>query len=492
MSSEADRQERTDVANVVCKYADPRDWFFSILAGKIGEEFSFIEVAPDELGASSDCNVLIVGLPAPGAPEFAAALASLQRAALNPAEIPLIAFLKAPDREVMRDVVSAGAYDYFVETGSMDELRIVLRRAAQFHELNREAARLRASAQKAVFSSIVTCDPKMISICRLASRVSDNDSSILITGETGTGKELLAHAIHQEGPRARQPFVAVACSSLPETLIEAELFGHEKGAFTGAISARRGRFEAAESGTIFLDEIGELSPNLQVKLLRVLQERTFERLGSNHPKPMLARVICATNADLQELVKAGKFRLDLYYRLNTIEIPLPPLRDRRDDIVLLAHNFLHASAERHHRPSRRIAPPALAALQEYDWPGNIRELQNVVERAVVLSDSREIHIEHLPERFWAWQQDCSGITFDDEVRKFKRRLIQRTLLEFGNNKLQAARSLKIARSSLHRLLSELEIPEPGIASATDDDADIDDTGIEELQTWQNPKKNDVA
>lgn len=476
-----------DGLNVVCRYADQRDWFFSILANKLGEDFSFIQASADELGASHDCDVMVVGLPAPDAPEFSATLAALQRAALNPAEIPVVAFLRAPDREVMRDVVSAGAYDYFVETGSLDELRIVLRRASQFHDLNREAARLRASAQKAVFSSVITCDPKMIAICRLASRVSDSDSSILITGETGTGKELLAHAIHQQGPRARQPFVAVACSSLPETLIEAELFGHEKGAFTGAVAARRGRFEAAERGTIFLDEIGELTPNLQVKLLRVLQERTFERLGSNHPRQMLARVICATNADLPELVKAGKFRLDLYYRLNTIEIPLPPLRDRRDDIVLLAHSFLQASAERHHRPARRIAPAALAALQEYDWPGNIRELQNVVERAVVLSDSREIHIEHLPDCFWAWGQDCGGITFEEEVRKFKRRLIQRTLIEFGNNKLQAARSLKIARSSLHRLLSELDIAEPGLDAGQEEN-----TGIEELQAWRGPKKNDVA
>jgi DNA-binding NtrC family response regulator len=469
---------------VSCRFVDERDWFFSVLSGKLGNWLSLSRATPEELGACPDCDVVIIGLPAPDSSDYSAAFATLQRLALNSADVPVIAFLKTPEREVMRDVISAGAFDYFVETSSMDELRIVLRRTAHFHELNAEAARLRASAQKAVFSSIVTTDPKMIAICRLASKVADGDSTILITGETGTGKELFAHAIHQEGARSRHPFVAVACSSLPETLIEAELFGHEKGAFTGALSARKGRFEAAEHGTIFLDEIGELSANLQVKLLRVLQERTFERLGSNQSRPMLARVICATNCHLGELVKAGKFRMDLFYRLNTIEIPLPPLRMRRDDIAVLAHCFLQLSVDRHKRPARRIGTPALAALQEYDWPGNIRELQNVIERAVVLCDGRDIHIEHLPERFWGWAQDTT-VSFEDEVRNFKRRLIQRTLVEYGNNKLQAARSLKIARSSLHRLLSELEITEPDGAAA-------EDVGIEELPNWLSPKKNNVA
>jgi DNA-binding NtrC family response regulator len=301
-------------------------------------------------------------------------------------------------------------------------------------------------------------DGTMRPVFSLASKVAPTDANVLITGESGTGKELLARSIHLASPRASQPFVAVACSSLPETLIEAELFGHEKGAFTGANALRVGRFEAAGEGTIFLDEVGDLAPTLQVKLLRVLQERTLERLGSNASVLMEARVICATHRDLQQLAKEGSFRLDLYYRLNTVEINLPPLRERRDDIVLLAHTFLQGFSQRHRRDVRRISAVALCALEEYNWPGNVRELQNVIERAVVVCDGPEICIEHLPSQFAAWTEQEAGSSFDEEVRNFKRRLILRTLAECGNNKVQAARYLKIARSSIHRLIEELEIP----------------------------------
>jgi transcriptional regulator with PAS, ATPase and Fis domain len=285
-----------------------------------------------------------------------------------------------------------------------------------------------------------------------------------VTGETGTGKELLARAIHKASPRSQAPFIAVSCSSLPETLIEAELFGHERGAFTGANVARKGRFEAAEQGTIFLDEIGELSPGLQVKLLRVLQERSFERLGSNQSRPMEARVICATNRNLKELVKAGLFRADLYYRLNTIELALPPLRERRDDIAVLAYSFLQTYTEKHRSRAQRIAAGAMHTLEEYEWPGNIRELQNVVERAVVICDGPEIRMEHLPSHLASTQEpEIDTPSFDEEVKSFKRRLIYRVLSDNGNNKLQTARTLKIARSSLHRLIDELEIATPDSA-----------------------------
>jgi DNA-binding NtrC family response regulator len=308
------------------------------------------------------------------------------------------------------------------------------------------------------FPAIAGTDDIMRPVFSLAAKVAPTDANVLITGESGTGKELLARSIHLASPRASQPFLAVACSSLPETLIEAELFGHERGAFTGANSLRVGRFEAAGQGTIFLDEVGDLAPTLQVKLLRVLQERTLERLGSNDSRPMEARVICATHRNLQQLAKEGSFRLDLYYRLNTVEITLPPLRERRDDIALLAHTFLQDFNQRHHRNLRRISAAALCALEEYDWPGNVRELQNVIERAVVVCDGAEICIEHLPSQFAAWSPQESGSSFDEEVRNFKRRLILRTLAECGNNKVQAARYLKIARSSIHRLIEELDIP----------------------------------
>jgi Nif-specific regulatory protein len=247
---------------------------------------------------------------------------------------------------------------------------------------------------------------------------------------------------------------------VPDNLIEAELFGHEKGAFTGAMKMRRGRFEAAEGGTIFLDEIGELTIGLQVKLLRVLQERAVERLGSNQTIPVDARVICATNRDLKAMVADGTFRADLYYRLNTIEVNIPPLRARRDDISLLAHTFVKRFGEKHNRPASRIAPAAVLALEEYSWPGSVRELQNVMERAVVICDDAEIGLQHLPDAMVGIEAELSGDSFDDEVRNFKRRLIRRTLSETHNNKLQAARSLRIARSSLHRLIEELHVSPP--------------------------------
>jgi DNA-binding NtrC family response regulator len=444
-----------------CYYLDPRSEFFAILGEKLGEPFELFPAASDDLDKLHG-DVIIVSLPVPEHPDYVPRLALLERVARNRAGVPVVAFIAAPDRELARRVMLSGAYDSFAESQSMEELRIVLRRASQFHEMNREVRRLRAtSLELSDFVSIVGCEPKMRAIYTFASKVAATDATVLVTGETGTGKELLARAIHKASPRASGPFIAVACSSLPETLIEAELFGHERGAFTGANAARKGRFEAAEGGTIFLDEVGELSPGLQVKLLRVLQERTFERLGSNQSRPMDARVICATHRNLKELVKAGLFRADLYYRLNTIELGLPPLRERRDDIAVLAYSFLQTYAEKHRSRSQRISSAAMHAMEEYEWPGNIRELQNVVERAVVVCDGPEIRVEHLPSHFTCWPDEAlESASFDEEVKSFKRRLIYRVLADNGNNKLQAARSLKIARSSLHRLIDELEIATP--------------------------------
>jgi DNA-binding NtrC family response regulator len=454
-----DTREKT--AGMKCHFVHVRTDFFDILAEKLGRDFELLQVSPENHEELTACEAIIVELAAPDDPAYDDSFGVLQRISQNPSAVPVVAFLPSPDRTMARAAMLAGAYDHWAKTSSLEELRLVLRRAGQFYDLNLELQRLRVSGLAVTdFVSIVGHDTKMHAIFSLASKVAPTDATVLISGETGTGKELLARAIHKASPRARQPFVAVACSSLPESLIEAELFGHEKGAFTGAVGTRRGRFEAAEQGTIFLDEIGELSQGLQVKLLRVLQERTFERLGSNQPKAMQARVICATNRDLAEMVKAGTFRRDLYYRLNTIELTLPNLRERRDDIALLAYSFLPVYAEKHNRPARRISHAALAALQEHDWPGNIRELQNVIERAVVICDGAEIRMDHLPAEFASWTAEVNESSFEDEVRSFKRRLIQRALFDSGNNKLQAARSLKIARSSLHRLIEELQIPTP--------------------------------
>lgn len=442
-------------------FVDPREQFLSVLGEKLGSEFELQSVSVEAHERLLDCDLILFGLPLVGHDDFQQRLHQLQHIVRLAGAPPLICLLPAGNRQLATIAIAAGAYDFFFESGSMDELRLVLRRAYQFRELTRELSRLRTSStQGPGFSTIVGTDPKMASAFRLAAKVAETDATLLVTGETGTGKELLAAAIHSASRSANQPFVPVACSSLPETLIEAELFGHERGAFTGASSLRKGRFEAAGEGTIFLDEIGELSPTLQVKMLRVLQERSFERLGSNQSHPMRARIICATNRDLKEMVHQGLFRADLYYRLNTIEIKLPPLRERRADILLLAYKFLRHFAEKHNRQVCRLAPPTMAILEDYHWPGNVRELQNVMERAVVICDDNEIRPDHLPDSMYDEREIPCTASFEDEVRSFKKRLIQRTLLEYGNNKLQAARSLKIARSSLHRLIDELHIAAP--------------------------------
>jgi two-component system, NtrC family, response regulator AtoC len=464
-----------------CCYVDRRTEFFALLSKKLGSEFVLVPAkrgSADDREQLANCDVIITSLPASDHPSFSSSLSQLQELVHDPQDAPVVAFLASPDREVMRLALANGAYDQFEENGPLDELRVILRRAAQYRELMLEICRLRASAARlSDFEFVVGTDPQMREVFEFARKVAQTDTTVLITGESGTGKELMARALHQNSPRKAQSFVAVACSSLPETLIESELFGHEKGAFTGAVTARQGRFEAAERGTIFLDEVGDMVPTLQVKLLRVLQERTFERLGSNQPRAMRARIICATNRNLKELVAAGGFRLDLYYRLNTVEIQLPPLRERRRDISLLAHTFLHTYATRHKRPVARISHGAMCALEEHSWPGNVRELENVIERAVVICDRGEIGIQDLPQEFRVQARESESTIFEEEVREFKRRLITRALAANDNNKMRAALWLKMPRSSLHRLIGELNISELGPPQEPES-ADIPDPTIQ--------------
>jgi DNA-binding NtrC family response regulator len=280
---------------------------------------------------------------------------------------------------------------------------------------------------------------------------------------------MLARSIHQQSGRAGGPFVAFSCANLPETLIEDELFGHEKGAFTGALGARRGRFEAAHQGTLFLDEIGDLALGLQAKLLRVLQQRSLERLGSNDPVNVNIRLLCATHRDLAGMVEEGQFRSDLFYRLNVVEIHIPPLRERRDEIAALGHHFLMRFAKQFGKAVRRFSPVALRALEEYSWPGNVRELENVVQRAVVMTDGAAVELWHLPKMFCngleLQQEECS---YDKELREFKRRLVLRVLRDCDGSKSEAARRLGIARGYLHRLINQLRIedtPEESFAES---------------------------
>ena len=438
-----------------CLFVDDGSGFFPLLLEKLATEIRFQKFTGQDYSSS---DTVLIRVPPKSDPRCEAVLQRLNQLVRTLGMPPVVALVPSADWDTTRAVLNHGAYDCFGESGSLAELLIVLRRAAQFWELTCEVHRFRQ--QICAFPNVLSADDRSRAVLDFAAKVAPTDATILLTGETGTGKGVLARAIHDASPRREHPFVAVACSALPESLIEAELFGHEKGAFTGAGGFRRGRFEAAGEGTIFVDEIGELSASLQVKLLRVLQDRLIERLGSNDPVPIQARIICATNRNLQELIKLGCFRLDLYYRLNTIEIELPPLRERRDDIALLANQFLPIFAERHKRPARRFSLGVLTLMEEYSWPGNIRELENVVERAVVLCDEPEIGFAHLPPRFRDRAMEFMADSFEDEVKNFKRRLIQRTLAEYDHNKVQAAKSLKIARSSLHRLIEELSICSP--------------------------------
>ena len=379
-----------------------------------------------------------------------------------PSAPPLVALCDEGDRQVILDAIERGVYDTVTNPPNMMELRLVLRRAYLFQSAVEEAGRLRESAHSAGrLNELLGTAPAMQELFVLAQKIAPCDVNVLITGETGTGKELLARAIHQLSSRHTRPMVAFSCANLPETLIEDELFGHEQGAFTGAFTMRRGRIETADQSTLFLDEIGDLALGLQPKLLRVLQERSFERLGGNNTVNVNVRVICATNRDLSELVREGKFREDLFYRLNVVQMHLPPLRERRDDIPLLAHHFLKCSAEQFGKKAKRFSQTALHALEDYSWPGNVRELQNAVQRGVVLTEGPTIELHQLPATL---RGSCEvtpqlGRSYENEVRDFKRRLILRTLRECGWRKSESARALGVARGYLHRLMNQLNIQE---------------------------------
>jgi DNA-binding NtrC family response regulator len=394
----------------------------------------------------------------------------------QPAHPPVLVLCDAENRMLLLKTIEKGATDSVPNPPNIMELRLLFRRAYRMTAAERELRQLRAleTAGRRLHGLLGSSSP-MQELFALAERIASCDVNVLITGETGTGKELLARAIHHHGQRASGPLIAFSCANLPENLVEDELFGHEKGAFTGAFLSRQGRVEAANHGTLFLDEIGDLGLGLQSKFLRVLQEKSFERLGSNKTINVDIRLISATNRNLSEMVQQGKFREDLYYRLNVVELHLPPLRERRDDISLLAHHFLQRCSETFHKKARRFAAPVLQALEQYNWPGNVRELENIVQRAVVLSDGPTIEIAQLPPAMRAImnveepvshpaapaerETEAPIASYEEEIRRFKRNLILRTLREYGWRKAESARALGVARGYLHRLIHQLEIEE---------------------------------
>lgn len=384
--------------------------------------------------------------------------------------LPVVAILATEDRALTLRLMEMGVHLVLASPPDMLELRIAIRRASRFHQLEKEAQELRAQEMKITATyTMVGVEGVLTEVMELARKVAPCDVTVLITGETGTGKELWARAIHRMSSRAAQAFVGFSCANLPETLIEDELFGHERGAFTGASSTRRGRFELADRGTLFLDEIGDLSLGLQPKLLRVVQERSFERLGGSKPVAVDVRMICASNRNLQQMVEQGTFREDLFYRLNVVQLHLPPLRERRDSIPELAHYFLRQFSNQFGKKTKRFSSLALQALEECPWPGNVRELENVVQRAVVLAEDSTVELSHLPEKLRKCFSESAPVnSYDMEMREFKRRLVLRTLRQCGWKKTETARSLGIARNYLHRLINQLNIlpEEAGIPAAS--------------------------
>jgi DNA-binding NtrC family response regulator len=379
--------------------------------------------------------------------------------------VPVIVVTGSESKKAALEAVRRGAYGFFEKPFNPEEVLHIVNQAARAHRLEREIMCLRSELMRSRgFGHLVGGSASLEKTLKQARAVAATSATVLLTGENGTGKEMLARAIHEESTRAAAPFIAVSCAALPESLIESELFGHEKGAFTGAVQARKGRFELADDGTLFLDEVSELSPSVQVKLLRVLQEREFERVGGTKTVEVDIRLIAACNCDLEKRVESGAFRRDLYYRLNVVPLVLPPLRRRQDDIPILAAHFAAKAAEKHGRAPVELDPVLIEALLEYDWPGNVRELENVIERLVVLTTTSRLGLEFLPENMQrTLPKDAAAAdetTLEGATIALKRRMIAAALRMESGNKVAAARRLGISRSYLHRLISELGITEP--------------------------------
>ena len=368
------------------------------------------------------------------------------------------------------EAIKMGAFDYITKPVKFDELLHSVSMAIKYKRLERENTILKKQLKKKYrFENFVGDSTQIQRVFELIEKVADTDSTVLITGESGTGKELIARAIHYNSPRRDEPMVIINCGAIPEELLESELFGHEKGAFTGAHKTRIGRFEVANGGTIFLDEIGDMSPNLQVKLLRVIQEQAFERIGSTRTMHVDIRILAATNKDLMEAVEKKEFREDLYYRLNVIPIEVPPLRDRKTDIPLLIDFFINKLAAEKDRPVKQINQAAMNSLMAHHWPGNVRELENVVERVLILSSGDTIGREDLPasilgldtkEPEAGLKLPSGGIRFDHAVEEYEKNLIVQALEEANWVKTQAAKLLHINRTTLVEKMKRKNIRGP--------------------------------
>ena len=436
-----------------------------LLSSALGKEFLVLQGsdvdAMNHLVSAKECDVMILDLNSNHDSMQERIEFSRHLIASN---VPSVVMADDGLRSTAFELVRNGAFGYCRRPPSIRDLKTMLNRACETSSLKQQLQTVQQRLEEpATCDRLIGSSPHMKRVYQLVRSVANLNASVLVTGDSGTGKELIARAVHNLGSRSSRPFVAVSCGAIPETLIEAELFGHEKGAFTGTVGSREGYFEQAADGTLFLDEIGDLSLFTQVKLLRVLQQMEFSRLGSNRLIPLRARLIFATHRDLAHLVAEGKFRQDLFYRINVMRIESPQLQDHPEDIPSIAKHILHKYAQAFQKPMEGIEPEALELLQSYPWPGNVRELENVLQRAIILAPGQIVRAEDLTLN--TPEEDAPGFTdvvdiadyqpagsFERQIHDYKVKLAVSAVRENNGNKTLAARSLCISRAYLHRLI----------------------------------------
>jgi DNA-binding NtrC family response regulator len=437
---------------------DPDEAFGNVLQEVLGEAGYRIRqvFAPQQALseiANNDIDVILLNI----SPEEQSQRYLLRAASELPSAPSIITFGWGKHAAFGLQLFREGAIDFLEQPLDVQELRFAINRACRRAAITRDLAAAQHMLGNSRIDGLLGNSAAMDRVNSVVRKVAGVFTTVLVTGESGTGKGLVAKAIHQLSERANRPFVAFSVCSFPESLIDDELFGHERGAFTGANQGRRGRFEEANGGSIFIDEIGDLALPLQAKLLRALQERTISRLGSNVSHPIDVRVICATNRNLEQMVREGTFREDLYFRISVVKIAMPSLRERTEDIPLLAEYFLRGFAKLHKKQCRSMTPGFMGALARHSWPGNVRELQNVIERSVVLGNGHDrLSINDLPSELQGLSvsDELPKGSFHDAVKNFKRELIRMALTKHGGNKLKAAKELGISRCYLHRLLNQ--------------------------------------
>lgn len=400
---------------------------------------------------------LDLGLP-PDPANASEGLAALEAILQHAPHTKVIVVTGNDDRESALKAISLGAYDFYQKPVEPDILGLIVDRAYGLYELEAENRRLAERDSASPLDGIVGASEKMLAAYRMVEKVGPSEATTLVLGESGTGKELIASALHRLSPRRDQPFVALNCAAIPENLLESELFGYEKGAFTGAIRQSRGKIESANGGTFFLDEIGDMPLSLQAKLLRFLQARVIERIGATTPIPVDVRILCATHQDLKRSIEEGTFREDLYYRISEIIIEIPPLREREGDRVLLARYFLDRCSQKNGRSFRGLTEQALTQIDAHPWPGNVRELENMIKRAVVLADGSRITAADLG---FTTDHDALSLNLGQAREQLDRQFCQRALANNNNNVSRAADALGISRPSLYKLLKKLGMADYG-------------------------------